>query len=67
MHHTVQRHHRPAQLMLTLAEKVNAIIATVASVDGELIVTFADGSEIALSPDKEKLIEPATSQAQVQE
>ena len=41
--------------MLTLAEKVNAIITTVAVVDGELIVTFSDGSELELSPHAETL------------
>ena len=32
--------------MLTLAEKVNAVIRTIVAVEGELVVSFADGSEI---------------------
>ena len=41
--------------MLTLAEKVNAVITMVTAVDGELVVTFSDGSDLVLSPDQEKL------------
>ena len=37
--------------MLTLAQKVNAVITTVVAVDGEL----SDGSDLTLTPDTEKL------------
>lgn len=33
----------------TMAERINAVIASVTAVDGELIVVFSDGSEIALT------------------
>ena len=35
--------------MLTLADKVNLVITSVVAIDGELVVSFADGSEIVLS------------------
>ena len=41
--------------MLALAEKVHLIITAVEAVNGELVVTFSDGSEIALTPDAETL------------
>ena len=35
--------------MLTLADKVNLVITSVVAIDGELVVSFADGSEIVVS------------------
>ena len=39
--------------MLTLAEKVDAVISKVEVDDGGVVITFADGSELELCPERD--------------